>query len=369
MVAPLFSDIIALKFYPSTSFTVNLKSQLRSEYQRSIFGLNWNYSWLHSSTNQKRRSSLSPYVINIISSRLSPDFAAQIEDIGNPFLKQFIALDFSSRFSSKFSYKYTFSDYSSSREHPTQFFQPVFEFGGNTPYLLDRFGLNDGSYKDHELKIPFSTNFLGQQGGGTDVISYGQFAKVSVEYKAYMPISRKSEFVVRGFTGISDPWNYTRTTPFDARFFSGGTTSMRAWQSNTLGPGTFNRSENLSGDGLRFEYLISPGGEVIFEMNAELRLNVHKYLELAFFSDAGNVWFLPSSNFGTPSGVLSRKNFTQLGWDAGVGFRLDFSFLIFRIDIAQQIYAPDKQDFVVKSFPHDLGANRWQLNFGIGYPF
>lgn len=369
MVAPVFKDIIALKFSPSTSFTLNLKSQQRTEYNRTIFGLNWNYTWLHSSTNQKRRSSLSPYVINLISSRLSPTFASQIQAIDNNFLKQFIALDFSSRFSSRFSYKYTFSDYSSTRARPTQFFQPVFEFGGNTPYLIDRFVLRDGSFTDHRMVVPFRSSLFGQQQGGNDTISYGQFAKVSLEYKLYVPIGKKVEFVWRGFTGVSDPWNYTGTTPFDARFFSGGTTSMRAWQSNTLGPGTFNRNENLSGDGLRFEYLISPGGEVIFETNAELRLNVYKYLELAFFSDAGNVWFLPSSSFGTPSGILSRKNITQLGWDAGVGFRLDFSFLIFRVDIAQQIYAPDLQDFVVKSFPRDLGANRWQVNFGIGYPF
>jgi hypothetical protein len=49
--------------------------------------------------------------------------------------------------------------------------------------------------------------------------------------------------------------------------------------------------------------------------------------------------------------------------------RMDFDFFLFRVDLAKQIYAPDVQRFVIKSRGDDLGGNRFQLNFGIGYPF
>jgi len=118
--------------------------------------------------------------------------------------------------------------------------------------------------------------------------------------------------------------------------------------------------------------LLTIGGELVLEAKAEFRLNVYKYIELALFSDVGNVWFLPSSevNFvGTGEAKLTPSTLFQVGWDAGVGVRLDFDFFIFRVDVAQQLYAPDLQGFVVKSFPRDLGGNRYQINFGIGYPF
>jgi outer membrane protein assembly factor BamA len=371
---PGTGDLVAPRFQPSTNFSANLRTQQRREYSRTLFGLNWNYSWFHSSLNQKRRSSLSPYIINLISADLTPEFQADIANIEDETLRQFIALDFSSRFSSRFNYKYTFSDYGTTRLRTTHFLQPSFDFGGNTPYLIDRFAGLDSSYKDHAL-----TSFNPIL-GTVNKTYYGQFVKASLEYKFMVPVGRKSEFVMRFFTGASDPWNYTTLTPFDARFFSGGTTSMRAWQSNTLGPGNFNTTTSNAGSS-EFLYLISPGGECIFEANAEMRVNVHKYLELAFFSDVGNVWFLPNSRFDDPDGVLSATTATQLGWDAGLGFRLDFSFLIFRIDVAQQLYAPDIKRNVFtplwdvlspnrdNSLFNELWKGRQQINFGIGYPF
>jgi outer membrane protein assembly factor BamA len=91
-------------------------------------------------------------------------------------------------------------------------------------------------------------------------------------------------------------------------------------------------------------------------------------LEGAIFADAGNVWFAKGSSFEDSRGKLSTQTF-RLAANMGIGLRFDFSFLILRLDIAQQIYAPDIEDWVVKRFPKDLGNNRIQYNLGIGYPF
>lgn len=351
---PFQSRIDLTRFTPRTNLQATVNSQQRTEFDRTQLGVNWNYSWFHSSLNTRSRSSLSPYIINLIGSNVSPEFEEQIKSISNNFLRSFLELDYlQPRFSSRFSYKFTYSDYLTTRLRSTHQIQPVFEFGGNTPFLIDRIFKGDGQWKDSKIGRLF----------------YGQFLKTAIEYKRFIPLgSRKQELVLRGFSGVVTPWNYATQVPFDARFFSGGTNGMRAWQSNSLGPGAYSVSE-LGDDTRDFEFLISPGGEVILEANAEYRANVYKFVELAIFSDVGNVWFLPGSNFQFASGKLSKDFYKQLGWDMGLGIRFDFSFFIFRVDIAQQIYAPDLQDFVVKSFPKDLGGSRFQVNFGIGYPF
>ena len=91
-------------------------------------------------------------------------------------------------------------------------------------------------------------------------------------------------------------------------------------------------------------------------------------LKGGLFTDIGNVWLLrPNNQF--PGGEFTAGFVRDLAVDAGLGFRLDLSFFVFRLDGALQLRKPDR--------PED---NRWislkevQLkdvtwNFGIGYPF
>ena len=143
---------------------------------------------------------------------------------------------------------------------------------------------------------------------------------------------------------------------------------MRGWQSNTLGPGTYLAVPGTTGTE-DANFLFAPGGEAIFETNLELRANVYEWIELALFTDIGNVWFLPGSKVNYPGANLNRQSYLQLGIDAGLGMRFDFSFFIFRIDLARKIYSPAIQDFVNRERRSELRSNIYQLNFGIGYPF
>lgn len=158
---------------------------------------------------------------------------------------------------------------------------------------------------------------------------------------------------------------------------------MRGWQSNTLGPGTFPLSELLDDGDQDVSSLLAIGGEYLLEMNAELRFHVWSYLDMAVFTDVGNVWINPQgegsntdpNNFNDPRAFLAGGNLYP-GWDAGIGFRLDFSFLILRIDIAQQIFDPGRlgttgigTGWVIQSFPSDIGGSSSQIHVGIGYPF
>lgn len=378
------------KYNPITSFTFKAVREdnrfttivqedtvrrIQSGYSRNSLTLDWNYSWDHilrPNSKKTLKSSVSPYVVTFVTSNLSDDFLNRLRGIDDSEFRNFLVLDFAQRFSSWGRYQLNFSNYLSSKVNPTFYFQPTFEIGGNTPFLIDRLmHLGAGlDVLDDEVRIFGSQDFNAKDSKLGNVL-YGQYLKLSAEGRFNIPLSPKSSLVARGFIGVAQPWNFAPNVPLPSRFFSGGTNGMRGWQSNTLGPGTFSPDISDSTAALLGNFL-TVGGEFQVEFNAELRANVYKFIELAIFSDIGNVWFLPTSDVdfvGGENAKLSKNNYLELGWDAGLGVRLDFDFFIFRVDLAQQLYAPDLQDFVVKSFPRDLGHNRFQINFGIGYPF
>ena len=349
---------------PSTLVAGSFRGEILFEYDRYATGLNLNYRWEHAKSDKKM----------LITSQLSPlniDFIF-IENINDNFqddidrLPPTLQRDYQSRFSSRISYTYTRANYRLTRTKPTWSFRFNVEAGGNIPWILENLLDSDQEEGDNYLSI-----FRSQSRGNSEGLAYGQFLKGSVEGKLFVPLNSKSELVFRGFFGYGSAYNTTQIIPQESRFYSGGTNSMRGWQSNTLGPGRLSlrdiQTENFtSGSSIS---LLAPGGEIISEMNAELRFDVYSYLEMALFTDVGNVWFGNTpTNLGGDRASLATfsSDNLSLGWDAGLGFRFDFSFLILRVDLAQQLHAPDVGWVLNKSNDPD---RRFQLNLGIGYPF
>ena len=352
------------RFHPQTILGFSISQENRREFDRSVTGFDLGYRWHHIRPNSKKliASSLTPVAINFIDIRInSDDFQQQIDS-----LPQAIRTDYQARFSSSLNYSFTHSTYGRTRISHTNFFQASIELGGNLPFILDRL-----LSEDREGDNLFQNNLF-----------YGQYLKGSLEYKRYIPMGTGRELILRAFMGAAKAYNTNRDSsqqiylhvPYENRFFSGGANSMRGWRSNTLGPGRLSLGEfqNLQGS-TSASSLLAPGGEIIFEANAEYRFDVYSYLELALFTDIGNVWFnqeveafeeSPSDN---PKSVFSKDNLV-LGWDVGIGFRFDFSFLILRLDIGQQLFAPDA-GWIIEQFPQDIGGSRSQFNLGISYPF
>ncbi|MEL6625290.1 MAG: hypothetical protein AAFQ92_07185, partial [Bacteroidota bacterium] len=132
-----------------------------------------------------------------------------------------------------------------------------------------------------------------------------------------------------------------------------------------------------------FYSFVAPGGDYALEFNLEYRFQPITYVEFALFTDWGNVWLnrrsaeaLVPAEF-VDQAVLSRQNF-KLGWDFGLGIRLDFDYVIIRLDLAQPLFDPGLID-------EESGNNGWiftpgkdQLfqgglspipSLGINYPF
>lgn len=330
---------------PTTRITLSYLQENRIEFRRSILGFQANYEWYSRNSNHYRYI-FTLWDVNVVNSRdLSQGFLAQIAQLP-PTTAQLILRDFTPRVNSKFGFKLFYNDYQKGQSYVGRSHIFSAELGGFVPFALEQISFQnkrDTSLTDGSL----NNRYL-----------YGQFYKLYQDSRLYVPVFKGSVLVVRAFGGLALGFNRTKIVPFENRFFMGGISSVRGWQSNTLGPGTFVKSENN---------LLVYGGEIAFEANVEWRQKIYKYLEMALFTDVGNVWFSKSGGFEASEGKFSVQNL-KLGMASGIGVRLDFTFLVIRLDIAHQLYDPSAKSWVIKDIS-TIGARKVQYNLGIGYPF
>lgn len=357
LVVPFRSKKDFSTLSPVTLLSGDAVLDSRREYNRIKFGTRASYRWNHFPFSSQAVSEFSPLTLEYIDTDTDSTFQADIVDKLPPAIRR----DFERRISSRIQYSFTYQDYRTTRARPTSWSRFAIELGGNLPYLLDnidfiRAGTGDTSTQDQLL---------------AGRLFYGQYVKASAEIKYLIPFRNQSDLVFRVFIGGSVPFNGTPAVPRESRFFSGGPNSMRGWRSNTLGPGTLSledlaeENNEFSGNGLS---LIAPGGEWIFEANAEYRFDLlPPYLELGVFTDVGNVWFHNSAQIIEQVGekaVISPENL-KLGWDAGLGLRFDFDLVIIRVDFGQQIFAPDIGWVITRT-----GVLRFpEPSIGVDYPF
>jgi len=277
----------------------------------------------------------------------SPTFIALLN--ANPFLKK----SYEEQFIAGGNYSFTYNEQMLSLKKIQYYFHFTAETAGNAFSLINLIGGSKISSNDPS-KVVGSV--------------YSQYAKLSVEGRTYFNFSDKSKIALRLFTGFADPYGNSSTLPYSVQFFSGGPNSIRAFQINSLGPGTYHQNTNTN------EFL-QLGGDIKLEMNAEYRFGIYRFLKGALFVDAGNVWLQRSNpeNIGTPFLISTFMNEMAVG--AGAGLRLDVSFFILRFDLAMPLrkpWLPDNQRWVINQI--NFGNPSWRtqnlmLNIAIGYPF
>ena len=106
------------------------------------------------------------------------------------------------------------------------------------------------------------------------------------------------------------------------------------------------------------------------EANIEYRFPLFWKFGGAIFADAGNVWTLKDE--GTPESHLSQLRADTFGdsiaanW--GLGLRLDFDFLLIRLDWGIKVHDPAREQKWLH--PRDwFSRNGYAIHFGVGYPF
>ena len=198
-------------------------------------------------------------------------------------------------------------------------------------------------------------------------VPISQFIKIETELRTYLQIKPKWLLASRAIAGIVFGYGNSSVAPYAEQFYIGGTSSIRAFRIRTLGPGSYH-TEKAS-------YDADESGEIKFECNGEIRHDLSKYVKLAFFIDAGNIWLRKDAIDKPGSGFDKRDFFKEMAVGSGLGLRIDASVLVIRFDFAiplRKPWYPEGKRWVFNEI--DPGDSQWRkdnliLNIGIGYPF
>ena len=163
-----------------------------------------------------------------------------------------------------------------------------------------------------------------------------------------------------GGVGVTYGNSKGRSIPFDRMFYCGGANSMRGWVPRTLGPGNMSQPKDAT--------YPAQVGDVRLEANLEFRFPVWWIFHGALFCDLGNVWYLRDTEDNDPEEVFRFNNFyRQLGFNTGLGLRIDVTFVVLRFDLGIQLHNPGMPEG--QRWIHDFKWSNMALNFGVGYPF
>lgn len=148
-----------------------------------------------------------------------------------------------------------------------------------------------------------------------------------------------------------------QSLPFDRSFFGGGVQGMRGWGARDLGPGG-----NVPGDA---NGVVVGLGDVRIEGSWEVRWKWTDMWTAAGFLDVGNVWLHGED---APDEATFRRGgrWSTIGWNAGVGLRVDFEFFLLRLDAGLRLHDPGMVD---GSRWVGQGPMRGALHLGLGHPF
>ena len=323
---------------PRTRLELAFDYQDRPYYRRNIFTTRWAYSWM-----QGERSSfiLRPIDINWIDVKsVDENFLA---DIDNRYLRT----SFESQLTAGLSASYTYNTQRSDMDINSTFVRANLETAGNLIQGLESLFSHHAPGKDYY-------EIFG--------IRYSQYVRAELSASQRISLGHKMALAGRLYGGVGVTYgnSHGRSIPFDRMFYCGGANSMRGWVPRTLGPG--NRLE------INDTTYPAQVGDVRLEANAEFRFPVWWIFQGAVFLDLGNVWYLRDTEDSNPEEVFHFDSFyKQLGFNTGLGLRIDATFVILRFDLGLQLHNPGRPEG--ERWIHDFKWKNMALNFGVGYPF
>ena len=173
------------------------------------------------------------------------------------------------------------------------------------------------------------------------------FARLMAEGAYYQPLGERWVLAARGQVGyVVAPSASLSLLPPPERFYSGGQSSVRGFDENTLGPGSYivTSFDTLAGPssvGLArgangFSRIAPSGGNAMWLANLELRSRMGlgtDLLTFVLFVDAGRVW--------NTTDVFSALN-AGARVTPGAGLRLQTPIGPFRVDVGYNPYGYDE---------------------------
>ena len=324
--------------HPKTRLELSFDYQNRPYYLRNIFSARWAYSW-----QQGGRSTFAirPIDINWIDVKsVDETFLADIDN-------QYLRTSFESQLNAGLSASWVYNTQRANLERHATLVRVNVESVGN---------LIQG------IESLFSEHAPGKNYYEILGVRYAQYVRAEINASQKIDLGHKMALAGRLFAGVGVTYGNSagRSIPFDRMFYCGGANSMRGWAPRTLGPGNKPQVHDTT--------YPSQVGDVRLEANAEFRFPIWWIFQGALFFDAGNVWYLRDTEDSNPDEVFHFDSFyKQLGFNTGLGLRIDATFVILRFDLGIQLHNPGRPEG--ERWINNFKWKNMALNFGVGYPF
>jgi hypothetical protein len=337
------------KYNPNTRTQLGYNYTNRPEYTRS--GLNGLLSYTWATRNNRQQFTINAADLNYIRTpQIQDEFLQILTDLqnqGNNLIWSFLPSFISSISAQSV---INFNQYGNFTRNQASLLRLFAESGGTTLNFLN--GADNSEAADF-------ANF--------------QWLKFQADFRRFYPLDNNQTIAYRVNLGVAQPYGISNgILPYEKYFFAGGGTSIRAWQARRLGPGSYSPRV---GDRGPYNYIVEQPAEMIFESMIEYRRKLFGYFDMALFVDAGNSWVIGVDNSRPGADFRFDRFYKEIAVGTGLGLRMDFDFLVIRLDMATKAIDPAQPEgkrWVLDnvSFNQPFGVRgQTVLNFGIGYPF
>jgi outer membrane protein assembly factor BamA len=331
---------------PRSIISAGYNYQRRPEYTRTIANVRMGYEWKTSAIQKHNWNIIDFNVVNIF----NPDknFIDRIRD-------EYIKSSFTDHLILAMNYSLEFNSQKSMQRSNYSFAKFNLESAGN---ILDFI-----ASATKQTKIITENEVSGETTSFYRILNtrFAQYLKSDVEFRMCRYIDKYNSLVSRAFLGVGVPYRNFDVLPFEKRYFTGGANGIRAWQVRSLGPGAY-KEEN--------GFYPNQSSDIKLEANLEYRFNLVKYLEGAFFLDAGNIWAINGKDNRPDVRFYWNKFYKQIAVGTGTGLRFDFTYFIFRLDLGMKLRDPSQvagNGWIIGT--RKIVGDDFALSFAIGYPF
>lgn len=331
LLRPPFRFIKSTYATPRKHFTFGAEFNKREDYfTMNSITLGYSMSWR---SGPKVTHRLSPVEVTFSdisnATSLYDTLVAENPSLGTSLVDQFVLGSF---------YSFKYDNLSLSHKRLGTYFEGKLEFAGNSLYLLSLLDSKDRK--------------------GVFGLDFSQFVELSYEFRSHYKLSNRSVLAFRHLGGFGYAYGNSTQLPYIRQFFIGGSNSLRPINARTAGPGRY--IELQQGE-------VNQVGDIKLEFNLEYRFNFNARLSAAIFTDAGNIWLLRADPY-RPNGEIRWGKLAQDSYlTAGVGLRLDVTFLVIRADYGAILYAPFFAEGDKWLWQNKMTL--WGPVFGFGLPF
>lgn len=358
---PFLSHDLRRKLRATTQFVSSYTFQRRPDYfTRTIFSTGLKYLW------EDRRNGTIRHTLDLIDVSYVhlPKLYPRLESTLSQNAKIY---SFTDQFIISTGYTYTKTNTNSGfytsnkRNKSTYSLRASFETAGNGLSLIA--ALSDIKKDENGARKIFDTY-------------YAQYVKGNFDYSKSIKIDDKNAIAWRLGAGVVYPYGNSKLVPFEKRFFAGGANSVRGWNVRELGPGAFYLKDANFND---------QSGDIRFDANIEYRTKAFWKLGFAAFLDAGNIWTIKGEERQYKGDFKFDKFYKQIASAWGLGIRLDFDFLLLRLDCGWKLYDPaDVPKYKIDESGYgivDGYKSKWKVvhpfkisentawHIAVGYPF